>query len=73
MIGLEDAPYTYEYSGHFKILPSIHEWHNDEKRIASGIKVDPDFTYRSDNNLAWMKISELQRWIEQNKNKIGKF
>lgn len=72
MIGIEDAPYTYEYPGHFKILPSIHGWHNDEKRIASGIKVDSDFTYRSDNNLQWMKISELQRWIEQNKNIIGR-
>ena len=72
MIGLEDAPYTYEYPEYFKILPSINGWHNDEYRIASGIKVDSDFTYRSDNNLEWMKISELQRWIEQNKNKIGK-
>ena len=71
MIGLEDAPYTYEYSEYFKILPSIHGWHNDEERIGSGIKVDLNFTYRSDNNLKWMKISELQRWIEQNKNKIG--
>ena len=73
MISLEDAPYTYEYPEHFKILPSIHGWHNDEKRIASGIKVDSDFTYRSDNNLQWMKIPELQRWIEQNKRKIGQF
>ena len=71
MIGLEDAFYTYEYSEHFKILPSINGWHNDEERIGSGIKVDSDFTYRSDNNLEWMKISELQLWIEQNKNNIG--
>ena len=42
------------------------------RRIGSGIKVDPDFTYRSDNNLKWMKISELQLWIEQNKDKIGR-
>ena len=70
MIGLEDAPYTYEYPEYFKILPSIHGWHNDEERIGSGIKVDSDFTYRSDRNLKWMRISELQRWIEQNKNKI---
>mgnify|MGYP001976086319 CR=1 FL=1 len=69
MIGLEDAPYTYEYPEHFKILPSIHGWYNDEERIGPGIKVDSDFTYRSDNNLKWMKISELQRWIEQNKKK----
>jgi FlaA1/EpsC-like NDP-sugar epimerase len=73
MIGLEDAFYTYEYSKYFKILPSINGWYKDQKRIGSGIKVDPDFTYRSDNNLEWMKISELQLWIEQNKNNIGQF
>lgn len=72
MIGLEDAFYTYEYSDYFKILPSINEWHNDEERIGSGIKVDSGFTYRSDNNSEWMEISELQLWIEQNKNKIGR-
>ena len=25
MIGIEDAPYTYEYSDHFKILPAINK------------------------------------------------
>ena len=30
MIGIEDAPYTFEYSGHYKILPSIHEWNKDQ-------------------------------------------
>ncbi|MEK9532814.1 MAG: polysaccharide biosynthesis protein, partial [Alphaproteobacteria bacterium] len=72
MIGLEDAFYTYEYSEHFKILPSINGWHNDQERIGTGKKVDPEFTYRSDNNQEWMEISELQYWIEQNKEKIGR-
>jgi len=71
MIGVEDAPYTYEYPGHFKILPSIHEWHKDEQRISRGAKVQSDFTYRSDNNNDWMEISELQSWIELNRSKIG--
>jgi UDP-N-acetylglucosamine 4,6-dehydratase/5-epimerase len=71
MIGPEDALYTYEYPGHFKILPSINEWGNDPERIGSGKKVDPEFTYCSDSNKEWMEISELQEWIEKNKNKIG--
>ena len=72
MIGEEDALYTYEYSDHFKILPSINEWSHDLERIGNGVKVDPDFTYCSDNNKEWMKISELKEWIKINKNKIGK-
>mgnify|MGYP001258752484 CR=1 FL=1 len=72
MIGFEDAPYTYEYSDHYKILPSINSWANDPARIGSGKKVADDFLYSSDNNTEWMQISELKDWIEQNYNKIGK-
>jgi FlaA1/EpsC-like NDP-sugar epimerase len=71
MIGPEDALYTYEYPGHFKILPSIHNWSEDPKRIGDGIKVKLDFRYSSDNNEEWMEISELQNWIKENRNKIG--
>jgi len=71
MIGPEDALYTYEYPGHFKILPSINEWSEDPERIAEGKKVDPNFTYCSDSNSEWMGISELQEWITTNKVKIG--
>ena len=71
MIGPEDALYTYKYQGHFKILPSINDWSNDPERIGDGIKVDPDFMYCSNTNEDWMEISELQNWIELNKDKIG--
>ncbi len=71
MIGVEDAIYTYEYPGYFKILPSINNWSNDPKRIGSGVKVDPNFIYSSDNNAEWMEISELQQWIDSNRDKIG--
>jgi UDP-N-acetylglucosamine 4,6-dehydratase/5-epimerase len=73
MIGIEDALYTYEYPMHFKILPSINDWAKDKARIGDGIRVPDDFMYTSDNNKEWMKISELQNWIETNKNKIGNF
>ena len=71
MIGPEDALYTYEYKGHFKILPSINDWSNDPERIGDGIKVKSDFTYCSDNNKEWMSVELLQDWIKKNKNKIG--
>ena len=71
MIGMEDALYTYNYPGYFKILPSINNWSSDPERIGKGVKVAPDFMYCSDNNKEWMKISELQDWIEKNHNKIG--
>jgi FlaA1/EpsC-like NDP-sugar epimerase len=71
MIGPEDALYTYEYPGYFKILPSIHGWANDPERIGDGVKVELDFMYSSDNNKEWMEISELQDWIKANRNKIG--
>ena len=72
MIGIEDAPYTYEYSGHYKILPSIHEWSIDPERIKDGKKVDPDFKYCSDTNPEWMDIKTLKAWIKENQSKIGK-
>ena len=71
MIGPEDAPYTYEYPEYFKILPSINDWSSDSERIGKGKRVDPGFMYCSDSNTEWMEISELQEWIEKNKNKIG--
>lgn len=71
MIGFEDAPYTYEYDQHFKILPAIHGWSNDPYRINGGALVPPDFTYCSDNNSEWMSVTDLRRWIETHRAKIG--
>ena len=72
MIGPEDAPHTYEYPGHYKVLPAIHNWSHDPKRINGGALVAPDFTYSSDNNHEWMSIAVLQTWIEQNHEHIGR-
>ena len=71
MIGVEDAPHTYAYEGHFKILPMIHNWSADPIRIKNGVKVSENFTYTSDNNAEWMPVGELQKWIETNRSKIG--
>lgn len=73
MIGIEDSPYTYEYSDYYKILPSINNWHNDEYRINNGKKVDNAFTYSSNNNENWMSSKDLEKWIRNNKHIIGNF
>jgi UDP-N-acetylglucosamine 4,6-dehydratase len=73
MIGFEDAPHTYEYSKHFKILPAIHDWTNDPKRIGDGKKVSNGFTYSSDNNPEWMSIETLNDWVDKNREKVGLF
>ena len=72
MIGIEDSPYTYEYDEHFKILPAIHSWNEDLKRIDNGKLVDKDFTYSSDNNTEWMSKEDLKKWIKENEITIGK-
>jgi UDP-N-acetylglucosamine 4,6-dehydratase len=72
MIGAEDAPHTYEYVDHFKILPAINNWSQDPLRISSGRLVPQDFTYSSDNNTDWMSPQQLQSWIAENRAKIGK-
>jgi len=71
MIGVEDAPHTYEYPGHFKILPAINGWDHDADRIKDGKPVSEGFSYCSDNNKEWMTVSELQAWIAKNRVKIG--
>lgn len=71
MIGLEDAPHTYEYADHYKILPAIHNWSADISRINGGIKVDEHFMYTSDNNTEWMPVEALHGWIEVHRSKTG--
>lgn len=66
MIGLEDAPYTFEYEEHFKILPMINDWFNSKDRIKGGVLVNSDFIYSSDNNSEWMTVKKLEEWIARN-------
>ncbi len=71
MVGVEDAPHTYEYPGHYKILPAIHSWDRDAGRIKDGQRVPEDFSYRSDTNREWMTVPQLQAWMKANAAKIG--
>lgn len=73
MIGAEDSFHTYEYRDLFKILPAIHNWSSDPFRINDGIKVAEGFNYSSDNNSHWMSREELQSWLQQNQQQIGKY
>ena len=73
MIGIEDAPHTYEYPSYYKILPAIHNWSTDKGRIGDGVLVSPDFIYSSDNNTEWMSTDDLKKWIKENEHLVGKF
>ena len=70
MISPEDAEFTYEYDGYFKILPQINNWYLDEARIKNGIQVPANFSYQSDKNPIWMSKLELQEWIDNNNDEI---
>ncbi len=72
MTGIEDAPHTYEYQEHYKILPAIHNWSQDIERIKNGKLVSPDFVYSSDTNSDWMSVETLSNWISENRSRIGK-
>jgi len=70
MIGLEDAPCTFEYDKYFKILPMINDWNLSANRIKDGKKVPADFTYDSETNKQWMSSAELKDWIANNLSKM---
>jgi FlaA1/EpsC-like NDP-sugar epimerase len=71
MIGNEDAPFTYEYSDHYKLLPQLNNWCDDENRIKDGKKVKDGFVYSSETNTDWMSGFELRDWVDKNIEKIG--
>lgn len=71
MISPEDSYHTYEYPEHYKILPAINQWSNDNHRIKDGRKVPEGFTYASDTNTDWMSVDVLRNWVERNRAKIG--
>ena len=73
MIGLEDAPFTFEYKDHYKILPNINDWSKSAERIKDGTPVAEDFIYASDTNPEWMSNEDLTAWINDNRHKIGAF
>lgn len=71
MVSVEDAPFTYEYQDHFKILPAINNWSSSPARIKDGVRVSEDFSYSSDTNPDWMQPAELRTWIDAHSSKMG--
>lgn len=65
MVSEEDAAYTYEFPGHFKILPQIHGWSDDAARIGKGKGCKEGFTYNSGTNAEWMKPEHLKTWLKK--------
>ena len=72
MIGESDSYSTYDYPKYYKILPQINNWAKDSSRIKKGKKVPEGFIYSSEKNSEWMTKSDLKKWINTNKNNIGK-
>lgn len=72
MIGIEDSEYTYDYGKYYKVLPNLYDWSKDPNRIKAGKKVESNFVYNSANNKDWMTVTDLQRWIAENREVIGK-
>jgi UDP-N-acetylglucosamine 4,6-dehydratase (inverting) len=66
MIGVEDAPNTYEYEGFYKILPTINLWDRGADMVKGGKPVADDFVYTSAGNSQWMTIPELHTWLQKN-------
>ena len=68
LISSDEAPYTYEFNRHFKILSPINGWSLCKTRTKGGIKVNESFFYTSDNNPDWLKNAELNEWLRSNDN-----
>lgn len=73
MIGIEDSYSTFEYKDHYKILPQIHDWSVDKKRIKKGKKVKDGFIYSSDSNSNWLTKKDFKTWIDVNRDYLGNF
>lgn len=63
MIGVEDAPFTFEYDDYYKILPMINDWFNSSDRIKDGVRVEENFSYVSNTNKEWMSAADLRVWL----------
>jgi UDP-N-acetylglucosamine 4,6-dehydratase (inverting) len=72
MIGVEDAPFTFDFGDHFRIMPSI-KISSSGPMPDSSRKVKADFVYSSDLNSDWMTRGQLEHWLSINQSQIGKY
>jgi UDP-N-acetylglucosamine 4,6-dehydratase (inverting) len=66
MISSDDAPYTYEYDDHYRILPAINNWNKDPKRINGGKLVGSDFVYDSGTNPWFLNSDQFLALLNEN-------
>lgn len=72
MIGIEDAPFTFDFGDHFRIMPSIEM--PLPRPESMGIQKTPiDFRYSSEINSEWMTQNQLIQWLAVNRSEIGNF
>ena len=64
MISNEDAPFTFSFRDHYKILPQNLTEVEMNKRSKGGKLVENDFEYNSRNNSEWLSAKELAKLIE---------
>ena len=62
LISKDEARYTYEYEDFYKIL-SLYNWNTGSERIEMGKEFQKTF-FTSDNNVSWLRGSELKSWID---------
>lgn len=63
MVAEDDARNTVEYDDHFAILPSYHQW-TDEEHLHNGGRPCPEgFRYSSETNTHWLSVEELRRML----------
>jgi UDP-N-acetylglucosamine 4,6-dehydratase len=66
LVPTEDAGYTLAFDKFFIIQPQIHLWQDatpTEYDGETGLRLDADFEYRSDNNGSWISPEDLRRVI----------
>jgi UDP-N-acetylglucosamine 4,6-dehydratase len=64
MVPEEDARHTLEYEDYFAILPSYHDWtQEDLLKENGGTRCLPGFCYSSNTNTQWLSVDELRDMI----------
>lgn len=67
MITSADSFNTYEIGKYYVILPSVTNWElPDFISHFSAVKVEPGFSYNSENNMEWVGVDELRNLIRLN-------
>ena len=64
LIGVDDAPYTWELAQYYVIRPAIHRWGQEPAPLAHATHVPDGFSYTSDQNPCWLSPEDLLRTLD---------